>query len=435
MSAMLSFEDAPPYSVPVRFFLTAPVHGALAGLLIVWQGEAIYDSRWSAAALAVTHLLTVGVLMQVMIGALFQFLPVAAGASIQGSRRWAAVVHPALNLGVLALAAGFLTASPPLFAVAACALALGVGAFLFAALWAVLPAAHASPTIPALKTALAGLLVTVSIGLYLLSVYAFGVKGRPEVLTAQHAAWGLLGWSGLLVIGVSYVVVPMFQLTPPYRPAFSGRFAPLLAGLLVIWTVAQVIAGSAAIAVAGALLAAGVVVYAVMTLRLQAKSKRPRADVTVRYWRLGMGLAIAAAVVWAGGLVDPDATPARTAFLVGWLAIPGALAAVVVGMLYKVLPFLSWLHLQNRVTERGGGKVPHMGTFIPETGMRRQFWAHCAALLLLVASVFVVELSRVAGLALLMSFALLAANLAAAAGAFYRHLALLSAPPASPTRP
>lgn len=50
-NAGLSLEQAPPFSVPLRFFLTAPWFLVLAALLMLWQGSAIlpaagHPRRW-----------------------------------------------------------------------------------------------------------------------------------------------------------------------------------------------------------------------------------------------------------------------------------------------------------------------------------------------------------------------------------------------------
>ena len=52
MQPTLSFEQAPPISVPYRFFLTAPLFGAVAGLVLVLLGPDTLQSRWSPGALA-----------------------------------------------------------------------------------------------------------------------------------------------------------------------------------------------------------------------------------------------------------------------------------------------------------------------------------------------------------------------------------------------
>ena len=51
----LSHDDTPPFSAPLRFFLTAPLFGVVAGLTLLFGGE-ILVSRWTPGALAITHL-------------------------------------------------------------------------------------------------------------------------------------------------------------------------------------------------------------------------------------------------------------------------------------------------------------------------------------------------------------------------------------------
>jgi hypothetical protein len=68
MQALLSFDQAPPFPAPFRFFLTAPLFAMLAGLLMLWRGPDLFASRWTPSALAATHLITVGFMLQVMLG-------------------------------------------------------------------------------------------------------------------------------------------------------------------------------------------------------------------------------------------------------------------------------------------------------------------------------------------------------------------------------
>jgi hypothetical protein len=82
MQALLSFEKAPPLSAPLRFFLTAPLFSLAAGLLLLGAGPDLLASRWMPGLLAATHLITVGFMLQVMLGALIQILPVVAGANL-----------------------------------------------------------------------------------------------------------------------------------------------------------------------------------------------------------------------------------------------------------------------------------------------------------------------------------------------------------------
>ena len=61
LQAGLPFEQAPPVSLPLRFFLTAPLFLLAAAGLIVLSPDAL-ASRWTPQALALTHALTLGFL-------------------------------------------------------------------------------------------------------------------------------------------------------------------------------------------------------------------------------------------------------------------------------------------------------------------------------------------------------------------------------------
>ncbi|MGB6154721.1 MAG: hypothetical protein WBF60_02310, partial [Castellaniella sp.] len=66
MQRALDFDKTPALSVPLPFFLNLPAFGILAGLLAIWAGPAVFTSRWSPAALALTHLWTLGILGSAM---------------------------------------------------------------------------------------------------------------------------------------------------------------------------------------------------------------------------------------------------------------------------------------------------------------------------------------------------------------------------------
>lgn len=408
MNPSLGFDQAPPISVPFRFFLTAPVFLAAAGMVLVLFGPQVAGSRWSPPTLAFVHLLTVGFMLQVMLGALLQFLPVAVGTRIANPRRLAGWVHPAVSAGGVLLPAALLLHSRPLAWAAAVALGGGIAIFaavVGSALWR---RPSTSATASALKIALAALLVAAALGLSLL-LGRFGSSALPSQVTDLHAGWGLVGWAGLLLAGVAYVVVPMFQITPAYPPAFVRLFVPAVAVTLVLWSMLVALSRSGAAWPAGlvVLLAA---TFALATLRLQSQSKRPRADATVLYWRLGLVSLIAAAVVW--GIAVADLWPEKAVMTFGVLVLPGFFVSLIGGMLYKIVPFLCWLHAQNLAQSRKL-RAPHMGSFLADKSMRGQFWVHLTACVALFASAVSSAIPpAIGGVGLVVAAAWLGLNLA-----------------------
>lgn len=419
MHPELSFEQAPPIGVPFRFFLTAPWFGVAAGVLLFLQGGDMLASRWTPAALAGTHLLVAGFMLQAMCGALLQFVPVAAGGNIWRPRLVAAVVHPLLIAAVVLLVAAFLSQHAALFLAAAHGFPLALGLFgvvVSVALWRT-PAR--GPTIVALRIAVIGLLVTMVLGVTLATGLARNADWPLLALTDLHAAWGLGGWALLLLAGVSYFVVPMFQLTPSY-PAWLARGLPLLLlAVLLVWSSqfrATEQSESLAIFIGG-LGVSGL--FAAETLHLQHRRRRKVSDVTLLFFRTAM-LALLAVLVSALAFamlphlrLDP-----RAAVWLGMLAIVGVFVSAINGMLYKIVPFLNWLHLQNLCGLQA--IPPTMHQMIPEKAMRGQLHLHLAALALLLAAVWLPVLARPAGLLFALSSAWLGWNLFGAVRVYVR---------------
>ncbi len=417
--AGLSFEQAPPFSLPLRFFLTAPLFLLAAGILVAVFPEAL-ASRWSGEALALTHALTLGFLAMVMLGALLQMLPVVAGVAVPASRRVAGTSHAALTLGTAALVGGFLSGATAAFAVALGLLVAGFAVFVVAAAVSLVRAAGGA-TVRGIRLAVAALAVAVTLGASLALLRAGGwAPPAVEATIAAHVAFSLLGWVLLLVVGVAYQVVPMFQITPPYPRALLRWLAPALFALLVAHAFAALLPGVVARTIEAGL-AAGVLAFAVATLRLQAQRRRKLADVTLDFWRLGMASLIACVAVWASGVAVP-AWGAHDAFavLLGVLFIGGFAVSVVCGMLYKIVPFLAWFHLQAQLQAKAGS-IPTMKQMIAERPMRGQFRLHVAACLAAVGGVAWAPLGVVAGVLLAASALALGLNLLAAVRRFARH--------------
>lgn len=415
-TAGLSLEQAPPIHIPLRFFLTAPVFLLAAAAVLAWQGEAILASRWSSAALAVTHLIVIGFLGQIMCGALLQMLPVIAGAPVSAVTIVGASVNLLLAAGAGLLAWGFLGGGRVVLTTGAICTALGFLVLLSAAGLALTRARGAAHTVCAMRLAFGALFLTVFLGL----VISGALQGWiliPElpVWVDAHLAWGLLGWMGLLVMGVSFQVVPMFHVTPSY-PAWLSRWLPTL--VTTALALSSLLAASGERVGATSMMgvaALGFCLFAIVTLGLQLRRERKRIDATLLHWRAAMGCAVLAAVCWVFGAPQ---------VLIGILLLLGAGVGVVSGMLFKIVPFLAWFHLQHRqlTTGRLDVRVPHMLTFLPERQARIQLACHLLALVGVIAASVIPELSIAASGALALS-ALVLGGLISRAVLRFRHVA------------
>ncbi|QDF98487.1 hypothetical protein CJ010_19075 [Azoarcus sp. DD4] len=419
MATDMSFEQAPPLSVPLRFFFTAPLFAIAAGLLLALRGEAVFASRWTPEALAATHLLTAGMMLQIMLGALFQVLPVAAGANVWQPRILAGLVHLALSLGGGALAAGFLLGDAVFFHAALSLLGLAILALFLGVSVGLWRTAALGATVWGLRGAMVALVVTVGLGFALALARSGDIAPDWLALSVLHQAWGLGGWGGLLLAAVAWLVVPMFLLTPAYPVRFTrglliGMVVLLVAGSLAwafgwAWT-------DAALALGLALAAAA---FAWATLALQRRRRRKVTDACFRFWRLAMVALAAAAALLAASVAGVD-LGAGLPLLLGVLVLAGAFLSVMLGMLYKIVPFILWLHLRRSVS-----RPPAMTRLVTEARQLLHYRLHLSGLLAMIVALAWSPAALAAGLLLAASGGLLLANLG---GALRAYLAALPAP-------
>ena len=427
MQAILSFDQGPPISAPIRFFLTAPLFAICAGCLLLWAGPDLFASRWTPAALALTHLITVGFMMQVMLGAMQQLLPVMAGANIRRPLLVATVVHAAITVGGILLVLAFLTSKPVLFGAAVALLGGGIGSFLLAAFFALRGVVASSPVVRGMRLGLVGLCVTVGIGL--LNAVSMGWSlGVPlEQLANVHLGWGFVAWGCAMLGAVGFVAVPMFQQTPPYPTWFGRGYAAAAIGIVALWTVAEL----AGLKQSAAVLAVGVVMvaasFALITLQLQRRGKQTKLNAVQLLWRVAMVSALLACALWLLTRVsDTVAEWQSWPLLFGALLLFGGFMSVILGMLYKIVPFLVWLHLQNH----GGGRLmaPNVKKVLNERHIHGQMVAHFVAVALVLLAVFWPHwFTYPAGLALVGANAWLLRNLLAALAVYRAHMAKIAA--------
>jgi hypothetical protein len=426
-AAGLRLDQAPPFSVPLRFFLTAPFFPLLAAALLAWAGPEALTSRWSPAMLALTHLFTLGFLAMVMIGALIQLLPVLAGSPVVRPRQVGGGVHVLLTMGVLLLSSGFLARDPATLRVALALLGSGLGLFIVATVVS-LARASGNPTVNTTRLALLGLTITVTLGLGIL-LSGKSAWGGGDTWTGLHLGWGLIGWVGLLIMGVAYQVVPMFQLTPPYPAWMTRTLTPLLFALLLFWSAGTALAPrvpffAIATDIASVLIGLGLAAFAAMTLRLQWLRHRLLPDVTTRFWQLAMASLLICVAMGIVALRHIGDLPPLALLLGVWMIV-GFASSAIHGMLYKIVPFLVWLHLHNQDIR---GTLPNMKEILPDTRTAPHLWIHIAALgLLTVAILHPAFWTYPAAAALALSYGWLAANLWSAFN-LYRHLVRTRSP-------
>lgn len=426
MQRALDFDKTPALAVPLPLLLNVPLFALLAGVLTTWAGPQAFAARWNPVTLALTHLWTLGILTSAMLGALMQILAVACNVPTLRARSVSSFVHATLTTGTLFLAAGFLWWWPAAWRTATLLLTLAFATYLLAtaaSLWRYRTQVYtgAREILAAVRGALAALAVTAIIGLTLAG--SLNAGNPPPDWVNGHALWGLLGWSGLLLMGMSFQLLPVFQATELY-PRSLVRWLPLAIPLLLItWTAFTALDNRSSVPprLAELLLAGGYAAWAGVTLQRLWTRKRPAPEATTLYWYAAMASLLACAALW---LRFSPRQVTQPELALGTLMIVGVFGSAIQGMLYKIIPFLLWKHAQDTLDMPGSDparvraclkRLPKMAQYIPAGRARIQWVVHVAVILSwTLASLGGTVAGYAAGPLLLLSAAGLSWNMAAA---------------------
>jgi len=399
----LSLDQAPPISAPLRFFLTAPFFAMVAAVLILFSDPSVLTSRYSLETITITHLFTIGFLAMVMLGALQQMLPVLAGVSLPKASLVATTSHILISLGLILMAVGLLQSMKVFTFIATLSLGLGFLILLGAIILAIRKVEFLTPTIRGMRWAIGFALVIVMLGMHLLSSYATGVMGESHLSFANmHAVLAIFGFAGILIIGVAFQVIPMFYVTPAFHENYQKYLVLAVVSTLILWAVLSFIAIDFAWIAKSALVLL-IALFGYLIIEKMNQRKRPIADITVYYWRLSGGMAIFGALLWLStGFIEAD-----TLSFVGVIIGGGFLMSVMSGMLYKIIPFLVWFHLNGM----GYMSIPSMGEMVHKKMALVQFTLFVVTLVLFAVAFWLPVLMKLGAITLFVSMILLEINL------------------------
>jgi hypothetical protein len=375
--------------VPFRWFGAALVFHALAWLALAaaatswptWRG----GLGWPLAAL---HLATLGTLVASAIGASLQLLPVATRQAVRWPRL-AALLWWVYVPGVSILALGMGLARPHWLAVGA---GLSVSVLLA---WGVLLAFNLRGARGMPGVVLHGRGALVALALLAFSALALVALWNGHALLgrnsarALHLAAGVFGVMGLLVLGLSTVLLPLLALAAVPDEAQQLRTGAAALAALALAVLAAFLPDEAhwglALRIAALCIGAMALAWHVQMMRrvLQTGMRRHLGR-SGRLMHIGWAMAALALMLALAKLslaADGGWGDALGPLFV-LAAVGGWLLSFLCGVLQRILPFLASMH-----AARGHKRPPTPSALTLESALALHFHGHLAALALLTAAI------------------------------------------------
>lgn len=354
--------------------LTGVVALLAGSVWLVLRPDLLATYHYNQYVIALTHLFVLGWICSVIMGAMYQLVPVALETRLHSERlaRWHFVLH---LIGFTGMVAMFQVWNLKQVGHFGSLLAIGVGLFVYNLARTLARIPRWNVVAAGIASSLAWLSLTILAGLYLAAAKCWSFSPfAPLAQMHAHAHLGGLGFFVMLIVGVSYKLVPMFTLGEVQSARRAGWALALLNAGLAGTFVTILLSSQWKIAFAFAVVA-GLVVYGWEIAAILRARKRRTLDWGVKYFLTALSLlipvsALGLVLAWPG--LPATALTTQLENVYGFLGFMGVVTFAILGMLYKVIPFLVWYASYSKAI--GRNKVPALADLYSPTVQASGYW-------------------------------------------------------------
>lgn len=373
----LSLDQAPPISIPFRFFLSAPIFGVLISLVFFLSPFNEISNQYSYLAIGVVHLFTLGILSMIIFGAMQQMMPVLAGAIIKKPRLFANIVHPSLVLGTLFMSFSFIFEIKILLHIGVFFLTISFLTFFIFSIKLLFKVEFLTSTVKAMRLFSIAGFITLILGLYLaIGHMSLNISEQHYAFVNMHILFALFGFALLIIMGVSFQVIPMFYVALDFPKFVQNRVPLILFSFLLISSLFLYLGFN--FLVLKILFSSLIISYCFFALKSLNNRRRPVFDVTLWYWKFSLSALGISIIIWLFDIFESN-------YILAIIFAFGFLYSLLQGMVYKIIPFLAWFHLNSK----GYFKLPTIREFIEERYIKLHFFFHVFSLVFFVGAYFI----------------------------------------------
>lgn len=349
---------SPPFKIVAKYFITAIASFVILNFLLMISYPIIGGHHFQPRILAITHVATLGWISMIIFGALFQLIPVVLEVKLF-SEKFAEIQFWIYLLGVIGLVYGFWFFETGNHFIGS-AILLNLAMFIFAfnivatltkvKKWNLTGLYLAAAIFHLVVTAIAGLLLAINLA------HPYIKLDHLQYLNL-HVHIAFIGWVSMVVMGVTYKLIPMFTLSHGFSLT-NGKWAFWLIniGLLGISTVMHYKDTTIFFYIFSGMITVGIIFFLLQVHIIFKKRIRKKFDTGIQfsftaYLMLGITTVLGTFMAFGntGSIIN-------LTLVYGYLIVFGYLSMLIVGQMYKIVPFLVWYHKYS--SKVGLEKVP-----------------------------------------------------------------------------
>jgi hypothetical protein len=373
---------APSVSLPLGFILTGITALLVGASWLTARPINLAGYHYGPEVVAATHLFVLGWICSVIMGTMYQLVPVALETRLHSERlaRW----HFGLHLvGFVGMVMMFLVWDMKQVGHFGSVLATGVGLFVYNLARTLARIPRWNVVAIGIASSLAWLSLTILAGLYLSAAKCWTFSPfEPMAQMHAHAHLGGLGFFVMMIVSVSFKLVPMFTLSEVQNHRRAGGSLVLLnAGLAGLFV--TILLSSPWKLFFASVIATGLAFYGWEVIAILHARKRRNRDWGMRYFLTALALLIPVSglgLVLAWPRLPATELTAQLESVYGLLAFIGVVTLAILGMLYKVVPFLVWYASYSKAI--GRSKVPALADLYSPVLQAVGYWLFLVGLAL-----------------------------------------------------
>ncbi len=360
----VSREFAPPFKLIAPYFIIGGIIYVAAILFLLFMpGE---FSHADALVIGWLHLFLLGFVMMIIFGAMAQLVPVVLEVG-HFSVDFYYLIWPVLAVGTLMMAYGF-AYYPSLVPVGGVAVIISMLIFLADLFFTLKKVENFSLTVKAVIVSNIFLTVGILAG-FAMSLNFIGLKGADITdYLGSHAFLVAGGYVTLTIMGLSMVLLPMFSLAHGFdEKPVTAAFYMMTLGISLI--LLGTFIGESVFRAYGILaVLISVVLYLYQVYILYKMRVRKENDIWAKSMFVGYG---SLAISWIFGVLYLMIGSENLLLTSGWFLFMGFFTFLIIGHLYKIIPFLVWFERYSPLV--GKEKVPMLHEMFPKKEADMEF--------------------------------------------------------------
>lgn len=342
----LSTSYSPPFKIVSKYFISAIVSLMTFNFLLLINYNNLTGHHFQPKVLSITHIATLGWITMVIWGAMFQLVPVVLEVKLF-SELLAEVQFWLYLVGVILITYNFYNFDSNLsFTLPAILLNLAMYIFTFnivASLtsiknWNLIASFFVSALFWLVITAIAGLLLARNLD------HPY-IKIDHLQYLKLHANVAFIGWVAMVIMGVSLKLIPMFILSHNFTTQFAkGALILINIGLLGINYIFHYKDISYLYYVFTPIIVVGLLLYLIQVYVIFKNRIRKKLDVGLKYTRVAyifFGISILIGSFTSFFYYE---NIKNFTLVYGFSVLLGFFSTLIVGQMYKIVPFLVWYH-------------------------------------------------------------------------------------------